>query len=261
MRKSLARFSLAVALIAALVTPAAAANSSGGLCTPLGLDATNSPADNLVLTYDAATGKFSWEAGGVSSPLNVDNLRLQTNTLSTTNANGDLILDPNGTGYILLPSGGGGQGRLRFELSNSTGNYGYVSMYSDSGTPVFEVDGGGGRIRGKGAQFSSSRIVIDEDRGGVKIGSTQRLGFSSGDNANDNPDDVSLARVAVNVVAVRNGSTGTGYIRDVPTDTPITCTAALVGISYFDTSLDERCDCKNNGGSPGWFQVDGGGAC
>ena len=34
---------------------------------------------------------------------NVDNLRLDTNTLSSTDTNGDIILDPNGTGEIVIP--------------------------------------------------------------------------------------------------------------------------------------------------------------
>tara|TARA_A100001201_G_scaffold140676_1_gene134285 strand:+ start:1 stop:1437 length:1437 start_codon:yes stop_codon:yes gene_type:complete len=34
---------------------------------------------------------------------NVDNLRLDGNTVSTTDTNGDLILDPNGTGRVIIP--------------------------------------------------------------------------------------------------------------------------------------------------------------
>ena len=38
----------------------------------------------------------------VSSLLNVDNIRLDTNTISTTNSNGNLTIAPNGTGYVIF---------------------------------------------------------------------------------------------------------------------------------------------------------------
>ena len=37
--------------------------------------------------------------------LDVDNVRVDTNTISTTNTNGDLVLSPNGTGTVTVPSG------------------------------------------------------------------------------------------------------------------------------------------------------------
>ena len=37
--------------------------------------------------------------------LDVDNVRVDTNTISTTNANGNLILSPNGTGTVVVPAG------------------------------------------------------------------------------------------------------------------------------------------------------------
>ena len=37
--------------------------------------------------------------------LDVDNIRVDTNTISTTNANGNLILSPNGSGTVTVPSG------------------------------------------------------------------------------------------------------------------------------------------------------------
>lgn len=37
--------------------------------------------------------------------LDVDNIRVDTNTISTTNTNGNLILSPNGSGTVTVPSG------------------------------------------------------------------------------------------------------------------------------------------------------------
>ena len=45
--------------------------------------------------------------GGASSlkvdQWNVDNLRIDTNTISSTDTDGDIVLDPNGTGEIQIP--------------------------------------------------------------------------------------------------------------------------------------------------------------
>ena len=42
---------------------------------------------------------------GAFTSLTVDNVSVDTNTVSTTNSNGDLILSPNGTGTVTVPSG------------------------------------------------------------------------------------------------------------------------------------------------------------
>jgi hypothetical protein len=44
-------------------------------------------------------------AAGSFTVVNVDNVTVDTNTISTTNSNGDLILSPNGTGTVTVPSG------------------------------------------------------------------------------------------------------------------------------------------------------------
>ena len=49
-----------------------------------------------------AAGTF---AAIVGTSLAVDNVSVDTNTISTTNSNGDLILSPNGTGTVTVPSG------------------------------------------------------------------------------------------------------------------------------------------------------------
>ena len=49
-----------------------------------------------------AAGTF---AALVGTSLAVDNVSVDTNTISTTNSNGDLVLSPNGTGTVTVPSG------------------------------------------------------------------------------------------------------------------------------------------------------------
>lgn len=81
-----------------------------------------SATDEAVARYDGTTGKLIQnsvvtitDAGVVSgaTQLNVDNLRLDGNTLSTTDTNGNLLFTANGTGYytysgtqaVLVPKG------------------------------------------------------------------------------------------------------------------------------------------------------------
>ncbi len=63
---------------------------------------------------------FTTGTHSVTGILNVDNLRLDGNTISSTNANGNIILSPNGTGLVnfsanLIPTVGGA-----FDLGSST---------------------------------------------------------------------------------------------------------------------------------------------
>ncbi len=56
---------------------------------------------------------------------NVDNLRLDANTVSTTNTDGDLYLDPNGTGEVIVPDntfltfGDGKDGKITYDEAGS----------------------------------------------------------------------------------------------------------------------------------------------
>jgi len=52
-------------------------------------------------------GTASITSGGISgiTQLDVDNVRIDANTISTTNSNGNLTLSPNGTGTVVVPSG------------------------------------------------------------------------------------------------------------------------------------------------------------
>ena len=56
---------------------------------------------------------------------NVDNLRLDANTLSSTNSNGDIYFDPNGTGEVIVPDntfltfGDGKDGKITYDEAGS----------------------------------------------------------------------------------------------------------------------------------------------
>jgi len=53
---------------------------------------------------DTSLGDTITDLNGLTS-VDVDNLTLDANTISTTNSNGNLILSPNGTGSVTVPSG------------------------------------------------------------------------------------------------------------------------------------------------------------
>lgn len=53
---------------------------------------------------DGTASITSGDISGVTQ-LDVDNVRVDANTISTTNANGNLTLSPNGTGTVVVPSG------------------------------------------------------------------------------------------------------------------------------------------------------------
>ena len=69
--------------------------------------------------------------------LNVDNVRVDGNTISTTNTDGDLTLAPNGTGQVLIPSGSQASPGIAFTTDPTVGFWyagGYSLIFSVAGT-------------------------------------------------------------------------------------------------------------------------------
>jgi len=87
-------------------------NSFGGVNGLFTANLGTAIADNRLIRGDNTTGI---QGSGVTltdadvmsgvTQLNVDNLRVDGNTLSSTNTNGDITLDPDGTGNAILASG------------------------------------------------------------------------------------------------------------------------------------------------------------
>jgi len=60
--------------------------------------------DDANFTFDGTT--LALTAGmNITGDLDVDNVNVNANTVSTTNSNGDLVLSPNGSGTVKVPSG------------------------------------------------------------------------------------------------------------------------------------------------------------
>ena len=75
-------------------------------------DSTDFTVSSGAVTVNATTlGSTSLNPGATTTSLaglqqlDVDNVRVDTNTISTTDTNGDLVLSPNGTGTVTVPSG------------------------------------------------------------------------------------------------------------------------------------------------------------
>ena len=65
----------------------------------------NSNGTTTVSTFTDGTATLNAGAFTALTNLTVDNLQANGNTVSTTNSNGDLVLSPNGTGTVTVPSG------------------------------------------------------------------------------------------------------------------------------------------------------------
>ena len=75
-------------------------------------DSTDFTVSSGAVTVNATTlGSSTLNPGATTTSLaglqqlDVDNVRVDTNTISTTNTNGDLVLSPNGTATVTVPSG------------------------------------------------------------------------------------------------------------------------------------------------------------
>ena len=67
----------------------------------------NSALSNSSITIgsdDVSLGGTQTDLNGITS-LDVDNITIDANTISTTNSNGNLVISPNGTGTVTVPSG------------------------------------------------------------------------------------------------------------------------------------------------------------
>lgn len=97
-------------------------------------------------TVDNTAIGGSTPSTGVFTQVDVDNLRLDGNTLSSTNTNGNITLDPNGTGEVVIPAGVDGPLYIDFNTTQSplptdaTGRL-YYDSANQFQTLVFQMNG------------------------------------------------------------------------------------------------------------------------
>lgn len=115
-----------------------------------------SATDNALTRFDGTTGKLVQDSTATlsdtgdlaiaSGSISVDNLSLDANTVASTNTNGNIVLDPNGTGAVsvsaanLLLQSGTSASELRFfEPSGSGTNYSAFKAQAQAGDVTYTL--------------------------------------------------------------------------------------------------------------------------
>jgi len=138
-------------------------------------------------TGDTITGTYN-----LTGQLNVDNLRLDGNTLSSTDTNGDINLTPNGTGMVVVPVGTTSIPGIAFSGDLDTG----ISKSSTANTGLLMAGGGdrfswnttsfGGTssnsamlLRGLGSDSTPSIYNLSDANTGVVLAGSDVLGLTT----------------------------------------------------------------------------------
>ena len=145
--------------------------------------------------------------GGASSlkvdQWNVDNLRIDTNTISSTDTDGDIVLDPNGTGEIQIPDDTfltfGDDKNAKFE-------------YDENGVDQFTYTGADFRINvaTQSNTINDGALIVE---GGVGIEKNLNVGGNISVSGNSTFD---LIRIEDNIISSIPGSNDTIYIDPYP---------------------------------------------
>lgn len=115
------------------------------------------PTDEAIVRFDGTTGKLiqnsvvtATDAGIVSgvTQLNTDNLRLDGNTVSSTDTNGAVNITPNGTGQInlhsvVVSSASAVSGATQLDVDNIRINGNTISSTDTNGNILLSADGTG----------------------------------------------------------------------------------------------------------------------
>lgn len=127
----------------------------------------------------------------VNALLNVDNLRLDGNTISSTDTNGDITIDPDGTGNTIIASGNVGIGttsppdHLSVVTSGSNAQLSVDRSDGASGRTVLIHSSTGGHLQTTGSvplifgTADTERMRIDESSGNLLVGITSQSNVGS----------------------------------------------------------------------------------
>ena len=145
--------------------------------------------------------------GGASSlkvdQWNVDNLRIDTNTISSTNTDGDIVLDPNGTGEVQIPDDTfltfGDDKNAKFE-------------YDENGVDQFTYTGADFRINvvTESTDKDTGALIVE---GGVGIEKNLNVGGSISVSGSSIFDSIEIED---NVISSTDDGTDTIYIDPYP---------------------------------------------
>jgi len=127
------------------------------------------------------TGAITTTGTATAGLLNVDNLRLDANTISSTDTNGDVTIDPAGTGQISLSA--------PVEIQSTAG-----------ATPTYSHTANGEGLTFRYNDDSGARAADIVAVGNTPAGATMAMRFFTSPNSTDNAAEV--MRIANNVVSV-----------------------------------------------------------
>lgn len=191
---------------------------------------------NFTFADPTADWTWAWGADGTltgATQFNLENLRLDGNTISTTDTNGNINLTPNGTGQVVFPHGSLAKPGLAANDNHATGFHvvsgGTESLnYVINGTPVL---------------FASAVRL--------RLPGAAQFGWISSTDTNANELDTLFQRSAAGIVKLTN------TLNLVPiASPPRTCDATAEGDIYSDTS-HALCWCD----ASSWQKLSGAGTC
>lgn len=170
------------------------------LVTATNVQVTNIKANDgtAAITIADSTGAVT-----VSTLLNVDNLRLETNTLSSTDTNGNINITPNGTGAVVLPL---------LRLSGSSSGYVGIQGAAAAGSTTYTLpaaDGTSGQVLSTNGTGTLSWATASS--GGTPGGSNTQIQFNDSGSFGGDADftwNKTTNTLTINSINVSKGASG-----------------------------------------------------
>jgi hypothetical protein len=140
------------------------------------VDGPASATNDAVARYSGASGKlvkdsvvFITDAGGVSgvTQIDIDNVRINGNTISSTNTNGDVILNPDGTGDILLDGPQRTTGTVTNDISTDSTSGSNVTLSTPTTKTIRLTSGSLSSIDEIPAGNSGQEVILINATGGI----------------------------------------------------------------------------------------------
>ena len=139
---------------------------------------------------------------------NVDNLKLDTNTLSSSDTDGDVILDPNGSGEVVIP--------------DDT----FLSFGTDKNSKIEYDENGTDKLRFSGGQISFDNTTQSTDKdtgsvifeGGVGIEKNLNVGgnFTTSEGTFTGATEIGQIKIENNIISSNSSSNDKIYIDPFP---------------------------------------------
>lgn len=176
-------------------------SGGGGGGGAAGIGGSTGSVDNAMLRADGTGGATVQssavtidDAGAISglTQLDNDNLRLDGNTISSTDTNGDINLTPNGTGSIVVADGGAG---ATPKMIFGGSGYGFFRNTVTDGGAIFVALNTAAQFA-----FKANTIFGMDVNGAIK--------WSSGSGTPHSSYDTGITRASAGVVAIGTGAAG-----------------------------------------------------